>query len=34
MQIFALSVLELGTLLSLDPNEPCEFFHDPFVGKR
>jgi hypothetical protein len=32
-QIFALSVLELGTLLSLDPNEPCEFFHDPFVGK-
>lgn len=32
-QIFALSVLELGTLLSFDPNEPCEFFHDPFVGK-
>jgi len=32
-QIFALSVLELGTLLSFDPNEPCEFFHDPFMGK-
>lgn len=32
-QIFALSVLELGTLLSFDPKEPCEFFHDPFLGK-
>eukprot|EP01018_Ginkgo_biloba_P010369 Gb_40890 [translate_table: standard] len=32
-QVFALSVLELGTLLSLGPNESCEFFHDPFMGK-
>ncbi|GLJ31124.1 hypothetical protein SUGI_0623250 [Cryptomeria japonica] len=31
-QVFALSVVELGTLLSLDSNESCEFFHDPSMG--
>eukprot|EP00252_Welwitschia_mirabilis_P025580 TRINITY_DN805_c0_g1_i2.p1 TRINITY_DN805_c0_g1~~TRINITY_DN805_c0_g1_i2.p1 ORF type:complete len:291 (-),score=48.42 TRINITY_DN805_c0_g1_i2:191-1063(-) len=32
-QIFALNVLELGTLLSLGPKDSCEFMHDPFMGK-
>eukprot|EP01018_Ginkgo_biloba_P013969 Gb_03500 [translate_table: standard] len=32
-QVFALSVAELGSLLSLSSNESCEFFHDPFMGK-
>ncbi|KAH9322416.1 hypothetical protein KI387_017055, partial [Taxus chinensis] len=31
-QVFSLSVVELGTLLSLGPNESCEFFHDPKMG--
>ncbi|KAH9304419.1 hypothetical protein KI387_008823, partial [Taxus chinensis] len=33
LQSFALSVTELGSLLSLSANESCEFFHDPFKGK-
>ncbi|KAH9304420.1 hypothetical protein KI387_008824, partial [Taxus chinensis] len=32
-QVFALSVSELGSLLSLSSNESCEFFHDPFMHK-
>ncbi|GLJ28111.1 hypothetical protein SUGI_0552160 [Cryptomeria japonica] len=32
-QMFALSVTELGCLISLSPNESCEFFHDPLMGK-
>ncbi|KAJ7565005.1 hypothetical protein O6H91_02G044000 [Diphasiastrum complanatum] len=32
-QVFALSVLELGTLLGLSPEEGCEFYHDPNMGK-
>ncbi|XP_057824416.1 single-stranded DNA-binding protein WHY1, chloroplastic isoform X2 [Cryptomeria japonica] len=32
-QTFALSATELGSLISLKPNESCEFFHDPFIGK-
>uniref|UniRef100_A0A7N0V593 Uncharacterized protein n=1 Tax=Kalanchoe fedtschenkoi TaxID=63787 RepID=A0A7N0V593_KALFE len=32
-QVFSLSVVEIGTLMSLGPKESCEFFHDPFKGK-
>nr|ABK21442.1 unknown [Picea sitchensis] len=32
-KIIALSVVEVGTLLSLGPDESCEFTHDPFMGK-
>ncbi|OAE21193.1 hypothetical protein AXG93_4012s1240 [Marchantia polymorpha subsp. ruderalis] len=32
-QIFALSVMELGTLVGLAPGESCEFYHDPNMGK-
>ncbi|CAH2037731.1 unnamed protein product, partial [Thlaspi arvense] len=32
--VFSLSVTEIGTLVSLGPRESCEFFHDPFKGKR
>lgn len=28
-QLFALSATEVGTLISLGPNDTCEFFHDP-----
>ncbi|KAF8405666.1 hypothetical protein HHK36_007743 [Tetracentron sinense] len=28
-QLFALSPTELGSLISLGPNDSCEFFHDP-----
>lgn len=28
-QFFALSATEVGCLISLGPNESCEFFHDP-----
>lgn len=34
LQVFGLSIIEIGTLLSLSPSEQCEFFHDPFMGKR
>ncbi|TYJ00321.1 hypothetical protein E1A91_A13G079700v1 [Gossypium mustelinum] len=33
-QVFSLSVTEIGTLISLGMRESCEFFHDPFKGKR
>lgn len=33
MQVFSLSVTEIGNLVSLGPRESCEFFHDPFKGK-
>ncbi|KAF3341561.1 single-stranded DNA-binding protein WHY1 [Carex littledalei] len=32
-QIFTLNVGEIGTLISLGPNDSCDFFHDPFLGK-
>lgn len=32
-QIFSLSAVEIGTLISLGPTESCEFFHDPFIGR-
>lgn len=25
---------EIGTLISLGPKDSCDFFHDPFLGKR
>lgn len=34
LQVFSLSVSEIGTLVSLGPRESCEFFHDPNKGKR
>ena len=34
VQVFSLSVWEMGTLLSLGPTDSCEFFHDPFKGRR
>jgi hypothetical protein len=34
MQVFSLSVWEIGTLLTLGPTDSCEFFHDPFKGRR
>lgn len=33
MQVFSLSITEIGHLISLGPRESCEFFHDPFKGK-
>ncbi|PWZ18032.1 Single-stranded DNA-binding protein WHY1, chloroplastic [Zea mays] len=33
-QVFSLSVWEIGTLLTLGPTDSCEFFHDPFKGRR
>nr|UYD62357.1 transcription factor 1 [Betula platyphylla] len=32
-QVFSLSVTEIGTLVSLEKKDSCEFFHDPFKGK-
>ncbi|KAL0651402.1 hypothetical protein Bca4012_094093 [Brassica carinata] len=34
LDVFSLSVSEIGTLVSLGPRESCEFFHDPNKGKR
>lgn len=34
LQVFSLSVTEVGNLVSLGARESCEFFHDPFKGKR
>jgi hypothetical protein len=34
VQVFSLSVWEMGTLLTLGPTDSCEFFHDPFKGRR
>ncbi|KAL6969549.1 Single-stranded DNA-binding protein why1, chloroplastic [Sarracenia purpurea var. burkii] len=33
LDMFSLSVTELGTLISLGVTESCEFFHDPYKGK-
>ncbi|GAY36578.1 hypothetical protein CUMW_023080 [Citrus unshiu] len=33
-QVFSLSVTEIGSLVALGARESCEFFHDPFKGKR
>uniref|UniRef100_A0A166EAC2 Uncharacterized protein n=1 Tax=Daucus carota subsp. sativus TaxID=79200 RepID=A0A166EAC2_DAUCS len=33
-QVFLLSITEIGTLMSLGAKDSCEFFHDPFKGKR
>ncbi|KAG2409484.1 Single-stranded DNA-binding protein [Vigna angularis] len=33
-QVFSLSVGEMGSVISLGTRESCEFFHDPFKGKR
>lgn len=33
-QVFSLSVPEIGMLLSLGEKDSCEFFHDPFKGRR
>uniref|UniRef100_A0A453QN07 Single-stranded DNA-binding protein WHY1, chloroplastic n=1 Tax=Aegilops tauschii subsp. strangulata TaxID=200361 RepID=A0A453QN07_AEGTS len=33
-QVFSLSVWEMGTLLTLGLTDSCEFFHDPFKGRR
>ncbi|KAL0797799.1 hypothetical protein Bca101_052973 [Brassica carinata] len=33
LDVFSLSVSEIGTLVSLGPRESCEFFHDPNKGK-
>ncbi|KAJ6793886.1 single-stranded DNA-binding protein WHY1, chloroplastic-like isoform X1 [Iris pallida] len=32
-QVFSLSVVEIGTLMSLGVKDSCEFFHDPFKGR-
>lgn len=32
-KVIALSVVEVGKLLSIGPNESCEFTHDTFLGK-
>ncbi|KAJ0977902.1 hypothetical protein J5N97_013376 [Dioscorea zingiberensis] len=32
-QVFSLSVVEMGTLMSLGAKDSCEFFHDPFKGR-
>jgi len=34
MQMFMLSVDEMGSVISLGAKESCEFFHDPFKGGR
>ncbi|GAB2290540.1 Single-stranded DNA-binding protein why2, mitochondrial [Dionaea muscipula] len=31
-QLFALSVTEIGSMISLGANDSCEFFHDPSMG--
>ncbi|EOY02046.1 SsDNA-binding transcriptional regulator isoform 2 [Theobroma cacao] len=33
LDVFSLSVTEIGALISLGARESCEFFHDPFKGK-
>lgn len=33
VQVFSLSVWEMGTLLTLGLTDSCEFFHDPFKGR-
>lgn len=32
-QVFSLSVAEIGSLISLEARESCEFFHDPNKGR-
>ncbi|KAL8233206.1 hypothetical protein R6Q57_002984 [Mikania cordata] len=33
-QLFALSVTEIGSFISLGPGDSCEFYHDPSVMSR
>ncbi|KAI3783725.1 hypothetical protein L1987_42811 [Smallanthus sonchifolius] len=33
-QLFALSVTEIGSFISLGPGDSCEFFHDPSMQSR
>ncbi|KAK9075150.1 hypothetical protein SSX86_003470 [Deinandra increscens subsp. villosa] len=33
-QLFALSVTEVGSFISLGPGESCEFYHDPSMASR
>uniref|UniRef100_R7W8E9 Single-stranded DNA-binding protein WHY1, chloroplastic n=1 Tax=Aegilops tauschii TaxID=37682 RepID=R7W8E9_AEGTA len=33
VDVFSLSVWEMGTLLTLGLTDSCEFFHDPFKGR-
>ncbi|CAH1446480.1 unnamed protein product [Lactuca virosa] len=33
-QLFALSVTEVGSFISLGPGDSCEFFHDPLMQSR
>ncbi|KAJ8445441.1 hypothetical protein Cgig2_031254 [Carnegiea gigantea] len=33
LQVFSLSVAEIGSLISLEARESCEFFHDPNKGR-
>ncbi|XP_076953246.1 single-stranded DNA-binding protein WHY2, mitochondrial-like [Bidens hawaiensis] len=33
-QLFALSVTEVGSFISLGPGDSCEFFHDPSMQSR
>ncbi|KAM0061634.1 putative transcription factor ssDNA-binding-TF family [Helianthus debilis subsp. tardiflorus] len=33
-QLFALSVTEVGSFISLGPGDSCEFFHDPSIQSR
>ncbi|XP_073110924.1 single-stranded DNA-binding protein WHY1, chloroplastic isoform X6 [Elaeis guineensis] len=33
LDVFSLSVPEIGTLLALGGKDSCEFFHDPFKGR-
>ncbi|KAI3757093.1 hypothetical protein L6452_04626 [Arctium lappa] len=33
-QLFALSVTEIGSFISLGPQDSCEFFHDPSIKSR
>lgn len=34
VQVFSLSVSEIGTLMSLGARDSCELFHDPNKGRR
>ena len=34
LQTFALSVAEMGSLLTLNPQDSTEFVHDPMKGKE
>lgn len=34
LQVFSLSVTEIGSIISLGAKDSCEFFHDPNKGRR